>query len=34
MLITIVAINKLEIHKIHVKITFLNDDLDEEVYME
>jgi hypothetical protein len=31
MLITIVAINKLEIH---VKIAFLNDDLDEEVYME
>ena len=34
MLITIVAINKLEIHQIHVKIALLNDDLDEEVCME
>jgi hypothetical protein len=29
MLITIVAINKLEIHQTHVKIAFLSGDLDE-----
>jgi len=33
-LIVIVAINKLEIYQMDVKTTFLNDDLDEKVYME
>jgi len=33
-LTVITIINKLEIHQINVKITFFNDDLDEEVYME
>ena len=33
-LIVIVAINKLEIYQMDVKITFLNGDLDEKVYME
>lgn len=34
MLIDIVAINKLEIYQINVKITFLNSDIDEELYLE
>ena len=34
MLIDIVAINKLEIYQINVKTTFLNSDIDGEVYME
>jgi len=33
-LIVIVAINKLEIYQMDVKTIFLNDDLDEKVYME
>jgi hypothetical protein len=33
--LTVIAIiNNLEIHQINIKITFFNDDLDEEVYME
>jgi hypothetical protein len=34
MVIAIKSINKLEIHQMNVKITFLNDDLDKEIYME
>ena len=34
MIIAIKSINKLEIHQMNVKITFLNDDLDKEIYME
>ena len=34
MLITIAAIHNLEIHQMDVKTAFLNDDLDEEIYME
>ena len=34
MLITIAAIHNLEIHQMDVKTTFLNGDLDEEIYME
>ena len=34
MLIAIAAIHDLEIHQMDVKTTFLNGDLDEEVYME
>ena len=34
MLIAIVAIHNLEIHQMNVKTTFLNGDLDEEIYME
>ena len=34
MLIAIVAIYNLEIHQMDVKTTFLNGDLDEEIYME
>jgi hypothetical protein len=34
MLIVISIINKLEIHQMDVKKTFLNDDLDKKAYME
>ena len=34
MLIAITAIHNFEIHQMNVKITFLNGDLDEEIYME
>jgi len=34
MLIVIASINKLEIHQMNVKTTFLNGDLEEEVYVE
>ena len=34
MLIAIVAIHNLKIHQMDVKTTFLNGDLDEEIYME
>jgi len=34
MLIVISTINKLEIHHMDVKTTFLNGDLDKKVYME
>ena len=34
MLIAITAIHNLEIHQMDVKTTFLNGDLDEEIYME
>ena len=34
MLIAIAAIHNLEIHQMDVKTTFLNGDLDEEIYME
>ena len=34
MLIAIAAIHNLEIHQMNVKTTFLNGDLDEEIYME
>ena len=34
MLIAIVAIHNLEIHQMDVKTTFLNGDLEEEIYME
>jgi hypothetical protein len=33
-LIVIAVINKIEIHQMDIKITFLNSDLEEEVYME
>ena len=33
-LIAIAAIHNLEIHQMDVKTAFLNDDLDEEIYME
>jgi len=33
-LIVIETINKLEIHQMNVKIAFLNDDFEDEVYME
>ena len=33
MLIAIAAIHNLEIHQMDVKTTFLNGDLDEEIYM-
>jgi hypothetical protein len=33
-LIVITTINKLEIHQMDIKITFLNGNLNEEVYME
>jgi len=33
-LIVIAAINKLEIHQINVKTTFLNGELEKEIYME
>ena len=34
MLIAIAALYNLEIHQMAVKTTFLNDDLDEEIYIE
>ena len=34
MLIAITAIHNFEIHQMDVKTTFLNEDLDEEIYME
>ena len=34
MLIAIAAIHNLEIHQMDVKTSFLNGDLDEEIYME
>jgi len=34
MLIDIAAINKIKIHQMNVKTTFLNGDLNEEVHME
>ena len=34
MLITIVALYNLEIHQVDVTTAFLNDELDEEIYME
>ena len=34
MLIAIAALYNLEIHQMTVKTTFLNDDLDEEIYIE
>ena len=34
MLIAIATIHNLEIHQMDVKTAFLNDDLDEEIYME
>ena len=34
MLIAIATIHNLEIHQMDVKTTFLNGDLDEEIYME
>ena len=34
MLIAIAAIHNFEIHQMDVKTTFLNEDLDEEIYME
>jgi hypothetical protein len=33
-LVVIAVINKIEIHQMDIKITFLNSDLEEEVYME
>jgi hypothetical protein len=33
-LIVIATINKLEIHQMNVKIAFLNDEFEDEVYME
>lgn len=34
MLITILSINKLEIHQIDIKTTLLNDDFKKDVYIE
>ena len=34
MLIAITAVYKLEIHQMDVKTTFLNEDLEEEIYLE
>ena len=34
MLITIASLNNMEIHHMNVKTTFLNGELDEEIYME
>ena len=34
MLIAIAALHNLEIHQMNVKATFLNGELDEEIYME
>ena len=34
MVLAIVALRNLEVHQIDVKTTFLNGDLDEEIYME
>jgi hypothetical protein len=34
MLIAIITINMLKMHQIDIKITFLNDDLDNAVYIE
>jgi cell division protein FtsL len=33
-LIAIAVINKIEIHQMDIKITFLNSNIEEEVYME
>ena len=34
MVLAIVALRNLEVHQMHVKTSFLNGDLDEEIYME
>ena len=34
MVLTIVALRNLEVHQMDVKTTFLNGDLEEEIYME
>ena len=33
MMLAIAALRKLQVHQIDVKMTFLNGDLDEEIYM-
>ena len=34
MILVIAALQNLEVHQMNTKITFLNGDLDEEIYME